>query len=210
MGKDPYKKSARYYDLFVEPFTKGLRQYGKRFYATEIGMHVLDVGCGTGNTLKMYSDEGCNVHGIDSSSAMLDEAKNKLGDNADLRLGSASNMEYSSEIFDLVTSMLSFHEMPNEIRPKVLEEMGRVVKKEGRMLLIDYHPASYRLQSGWIYKLIIYFFEIAAGFEHYRNFQNFLRNNGIQGLIQSGKLEVEKMRIVGGGNFGFYLLKRNI
>ena len=208
MGNDPYEKTAKYYDFFVEPFTKGLRHYGARFYTPQKGMHVLDVGFGTGNTLKMYYDEGCNVYGIDSSSAMLEEAKNKLFDKADLRLGSANNMKFPSESFDLVTSMLSFHEMPNEIRTEVLKEMARVVKKEGRILLIDYHPGSIHPKNGWIYKIIIYFFEIAAGFEHYRNFRNFLRKNGIQSLIKSSRLEVEKMRIIGGGNFGFYLLKR--
>jgi cyclopropane fatty-acyl-phospholipid synthase-like methyltransferase len=28
-------------------------------------MHVLDVGCGTGNALKIYLNEGCNLYGID-------------------------------------------------------------------------------------------------------------------------------------------------
>lgn len=117
-------------------------------------------------------------------------------------------MEYSSESFDLVISMLSLHEMPKEIRPKVVAEMLRAIKEDGRVLLIDYHPDDIRFPRGWMYKALIYFFEIAAGHEHFNNFRNFIRNKGIPGLILSHKLIVDKMKIVGDGNFGFYLLKR--
>jgi ubiquinone/menaquinone biosynthesis C-methylase UbiE len=208
MKRDPYRSSAKKYDLFIEPLTRELRYIGKKFYPPEKGMHVLDVGCGTGNTLKIYLNEGCNVYGIDSSLAMLNEAKKKLSDQAELRLGIASKMEYSSESFDLVISMLSLHEMPKEIRPKVVAEMLRVSKEDGRVLLIDYHPDDIRFPRGWMYKALIYFFEIAAGREHFKNFRSFIRNKGIPGLIISHKLTLDKMKIAGGGNFGFYLLKR--
>ena len=53
-----------------------------------------------------------------------------------------------------------------------------------------------------------YFFEIAAGHEHFKNFRSFIRNKGIPGLILLHKLILDKMKITGDGNFGFYLLKR--
>ncbi len=208
MKRDPYISSAKKYDLFIEPLTRELRYFGKKFYPPEKGMDVLDVGCGTGNTLKIYHNEGCNVYGIDSSLAMLNEAKKKLSDQAELRLGNASKMKYSSESFDLVISMLSLHEMLEIIRPKVVSEMLRVIKESGRVLLIDYHPDHVRYPRGLIYKALIYFFEIAAGHEHFKNFRSFIRNKGIPGLILLHKLILDKMKITGDGNFGFYLLKR--
>jgi demethylmenaquinone methyltransferase/2-methoxy-6-polyprenyl-1,4-benzoquinol methylase len=137
---------------------------------------------------------------------MLEEANNKLGGQAELLLGSASEMHYPDEFFDLVTGMLTLHEMPRKIRSQVMNEMVRVLKKEGRILLIDYHPGSIRFPKGWMYKAVIYFFEIAAGREHFKNFRDFLANNGIPGLIDSYKLTMEKTKIVGGGNLGVYLL----
>jgi ubiquinone/menaquinone biosynthesis C-methylase UbiE len=208
MKRDPYISSAKKYDLFIEPLTRELRYFGKKFYPPQKGMDVLDVGCGTGNTLKIYHNEGCNVYGIDSSLAMLNEAKKKLSDKAELRLGNASKIKYSSESFDLVISMLTLHEMPNEIRPKVVAEMLRVIKEDGRVLLIDYHPDHNHFQRGWMYKALVYFFEIAAGREHFKNYRSFIRNKGIPGLILSHKLIVDKIKIAGNGNFGFYLLKR--
>ena len=206
MNVDPYKKSAKKYDFFVEPLNTTLRQIGMKVYPPKDGMLVLDVGCGTGTTLSLYHKAGCSVFGIDSSPAMLEEAKKKLGGQAELLLGSASEMHYPDEFFDLVTGMLTLHEMPRKIRPQVMNEMVRVLKKDGRILLIDYHPGSIRFPKGWMYKAVIYFFEIVAGREHFKNFRDFHANNGIPGLIDSYKLTMEKTKIVGGGNLGIYLL----
>ncbi len=206
MHADPYKKSAKIYDIFVEPFNTALRQIGMKMYPPKKEMLVLDVGCGTGTNLGFYQKAGCRVFGIDLSPAMLEEAENKLNGKADLLLGSASEMHYPNGFFDLVTGMLTLHEMPREMRSQVMNEMVRVVKKEGRILLIDYHPGPTRFPKGWMSKVVIYFFEILAGREHFKNFRDFLDNNGIPGLIGSYKLTMEKTKIVSGGNLGVYLL----
>ncbi len=206
MNADPYAKSAKKYDIFVERFAAYLRQIGMQVYPPREGMLVLDVGCGTGTNLNLYQKAGCRVFGIDASPAMLEEAKNKLGNQAELRLGSASEMCYPGEFFDLVIGMLTLHEMRREIRSQVMNEMVRVLKRDGRILLIDYHHGSIRFPKGWMYKALIYFIEIAAGREHFRNFRDFLANNGIPGLVKSLKLTVKKVEIVGEGNLVAYLL----
>lgn len=206
MNADPYAKSAKKYDIFVERFATSLRQIGMHVYPPREGMRVLDVGCGTGTNLNLYHRSGCRVFGIDASPAMLEEAKNKLGNQAELRLGSASDMPYPDESFDLVIGMLTLHEMRRKIRPQVMNEMARVLKRDGRILLIDYHPGSIRFPKGWMYKALIYLIEIAAGRAHFRNFRDFLANNGIPGLMKSLKLTLEKVEIISEGNVGVYLL----
>ena len=175
-------------------------------YPPKEGMLVLDVGCGTGTTLKLYHEAGCRVFGIDTSPAMLEEAKNKTGNQAELVLGNASDTNYPDGFFDLVIGMLTLHEMPRKIRPQVLSEMVRVLKPEGRMLLIDYHPGRVHFPKGWMYKAVIYIIEIAAGREHFRNFRDFLANRGIPELISSQTLTLEKTKTVSGNNLGVYLL----
>ncbi|MGI9570011.1 MAG: class I SAM-dependent methyltransferase [Desulfobulbia bacterium] len=208
MKFDSYKYSARKYDLFVEPFNRTLRKMAISVYPPKEGMRVLDVGCGTGTTLSLYHKVGCIVSGLDSSPAMLKEAEKKLKDQAELLLGDASEMEYSEKFFDLVVGMFTLHEIHPNIRSKVLKEMIRVLKPEGRILLIDYHPGLIRFPKGWRYRAVIYFFEIAAGRKHFKNFRDFLNNKGIPGLIAREKLTIEKNKVVGGGNLGIYLLKK--
>lgn len=205
MNPDPYRKSAEKYDTFVEPLINALRQIGMKVYPPSEGMYVLDIGCGTGTNLCLYHEAGCRVFGIDSSPAMLERAKKKLGDRAELLQEDASEINYPDGFFDLVTGTLTFHEMHRQIRSHVANEMVRVLKQNGRILLIDYHPGPIHFPKGWMYKAVIYFFEIAAGLEHFKNFRDFLSNKGIPELIASHKLTMEKSKIVSGGNLGVYL-----
>jgi ubiquinone/menaquinone biosynthesis C-methylase UbiE len=138
---------------------------------------------------------------------MLKKARGTLNSKAELLLGNASNMQYPDDTFDLVIGMLTLHEMPEIARNKVLMEMLRVVRMEGRILIIDFHPGPIQFPKGWMYKAVIFFFEIAAGYEHFKNFRNFISRNGIPGLTDSKSLRLEKVKIVGGGNLGLYLLR---
>jgi ubiquinone/menaquinone biosynthesis C-methylase UbiE len=206
MGKDPYKKIARKYDRYVEPSLALIRQIGIRMYTPIEGMHVLDVGCGTGTNLMLYHEAGCKIFGIDLSPTMVGEAQKKLGDRAEIRLGDASKMPYSDDSFDLVTGIFTLHEMPNQIRPAVINEMVRVMKHGGRILLIDYHLGAIRFPKGWMYKAIILFFEIMAGREHFRNYRDFLSRNCLLNLISTKNLKLLNEKIVSGGNIALFLL----
>ncbi len=206
MNSDPYKKIAKKYDRYVEPSIASLRHIGMKMYKPKKGMHVLDVGCGTGTNLMLYHEAGCKAFGIDLSSAMVETAQEKLENSAEIRLGDASKMPYSDNSFDLVTGFFILHEMPNQIRPVVIREMERVLKQYGRILLIDYYRGPIRFPKGWMYKIIILFFEIMAGREHFMNYRDFLSRNCLQGLIFKKNLRVSKERIVGGGNVALFLL----
>ena len=207
MSSDPYKKTAKKYDRYVEPSIAALRQIGMKMYKPKEGMHVLDVGCGTGTSLMLYHEAGCKAFGIDLSPAMVKMAQEKLGNFAEIRLGDASKMPYSDDSFDLVTGFFILHEMPYQIRPSVIREMSRVLKHDGRILLIDYHPGPIRFPKGWMYKIIILFFEIMAGREHFMNYRDFLSRNCLKDLIVKKNLRVSKEKIVSGGNIALFLLK---
>lgn len=206
MVNDPYRLYAKKYDTFVEPFNTALRQVGMKMFPPKEGMSVLDVGCGTGTTLGYYHDAGCKIYGIDLSPSMLEVARKKLGECADLRLGDASQMPYPNGIFDLVVAMFTLHEMPHKIRLLVMGEIARILKQEGRILLIDYQPGPSRFPKGWLYKAIILFLEITAGREHFKNYRDFSARKGLPNLITSQKLIIEKKKIVGGGNIALFLL----
>ncbi len=205
MKQDPYKKIAGYYDRAVEPFIRSLRRYGMKVASGEAGMRVLEVGCGTGTNLEMYQRRGCEIYGIDLSPTMIETARAKLGNDANLVLGDASDMPFDDDFFDLAIAMLTLHEMSSGMRDPVLREMKRVIKKTGRVLLIDYHPGPLGFPVGWINRLVIWFFEIAAGWDHFKNFRNFIAAKGLPVLIAASGLEVKKKKILGGGNLAVIL-----
>ena len=199
--KDPYRNVARIYDLIFDSMNKGLKLVGIRMFRPTKGMSILDVGCGTGSHLELYQRYKCNLNGLDLSPSMLNVARERLGDTARLDLGDATDMPYEDNKFDLVISMLSLHEMSPETRAAVLNEIKRVLKDNGRILLIDFHPGPYQPLQGWVSKLIIFFSELAAGREHFRNYRHFLAMGGLSALTNQHNLKVEKHQILAGGTF---------
>jgi ubiquinone/menaquinone biosynthesis C-methylase UbiE len=164
------------------------------------------VGCGTGIHLERYQKAGCQVFGIDLSPSMLQVARNRLGVDANLHLGDASNMPYSDNKFDLIIMSTVLHEMPPAVRLAVIDESKRTLKEDGRILLIDFHPGPIQPLKGWINKSIISFAEIAAGRKHFKNYRNFIANKGLPALISAHGLSVEQEKIVSGGNIALFLL----
>ena len=204
---DAYRRAARWYDSIFGRLTAGLRGLGLKMLPPREGMDVLDVGCGTGIQLAAYQQAGCRVSGIDTSQAMLNVAHRRLRERADLRLGDAARMPYPDGAFDLVLAATVLHEMPPEVRGTVLDEMKRVLRPDGRMLVIDFEVGLVRPLRGWITKAVIAISELAAGRHHHRNYRNFMVSGGLPTLLGDRGLSVDQCRIVSGGAIGVYLVR---
>lgn len=207
MQNDDYRAIAKRYDTLISPLNAGLRDIGLKMHPPEPGMDVLDVGCGTGEYLLRFQRAGCNVYGLDMSPSMLGVARGKLGDGARLHLGDATQMPFRDDQFDLITTTLMLHEMPQDVRMETLGEMKRTLKPDGRLLLIDFHPGKRSFPKGWIARPVITFIEMLAGGEHFKNFRRFMRMGGLPTLIPEAGLAVEKQKVVTGGNMALFLLK---
>lgn len=208
MKKDPYHRASKFYDRLFQPVNAGLIAIGMKMFPPVPGMSVLDVGCGTGTLLASYQKSGCSIFGIDSSPAMLNVAQEKLGAGAGLCLSDATCMQFESDNFNIVTTMLVLHEMAPETRDLVIDEIRRVLRKDGRILLTDYHPGPLQPIKGWLKKVFITLSEIAAGWEHYHNYRNFMESNAIPSLVSKHGLIIEQQNIVSGGNMGVFVLRQ--
>jgi len=204
--KDAYRNIAWIYDRLFENINKGIRLAGIRMLRPSKGMNILDIGCGTGTHLELYNRYGCNLYGIDFSPAMLEIARTRLADSAQLELGDATSIPYENNKFDLIISMLSLHEITQQTRSGVISEMKRVLKKDGHILLIDFHSGPYHPIQGWISKVIIFFSELAAGMEHFKNYRQFIKGKGLSALATLNGLKVEQQNIIAGGTFAIFLV----
>jgi len=94
------------------------------------GERVLDVGTGPGLVAARAVERGASVVGVDISDAMLDEARQLLP-GIDFHQGSAENLPFEDEQFDVVVGNFVLHHL-NE-PGKALEEAYRVLRVGGRI-----------------------------------------------------------------------------
>lgn len=107
------------------------------------GMKILDVGCGTGNFSIKLAKMGCEVVGIDISDEMLTKARKKsrdLGMNIEFYNMDIYDLKFEEETFDGVFSMAAFEFIKEP--QKAYEEMFRVLKKNGELLIGTIHRDS--------------------------------------------------------------------
>ena len=67
------------------------------------GESLLDVGCGTGNYLQLFKKKKCLLTGLDSSAALLETARSKLGEPCELIQGDVADLPFSDNEFDVVS-----------------------------------------------------------------------------------------------------------
>ena len=204
---EPYRRTARYYDVIFEPVLGGLRREVLRFAGPRRGMRVLEVGCGTGANLALFAEAGCAIAGVDASPAMIDVARGKLGEGADIRLGDAAHLPFGDGSFDLAIAFLTLHEMPTALREAVVAEMARVTGADGRLLLVDFGTGPYSFPMGWLYRAVIVPIEIAAGRDHFGNHRVLLRRGGIPGLVHSAGMALERETRLLAGNLHACLVR---
>lgn len=205
IATDPYRRIATVYDRVIDPVNRSLWDIAIRLRPPESGDRVLDVGCGTGSALARYRDAGYDPAGIDLSEAMLAKARARLGADADLRVGDALALPYPDDSFDLVTAAYLVHEVPVDLRPRLLHEIARVAGPEGEILLIDQHPGPIRGLSGRVRQTITTVVERAAGREHFRNYREFMRSGGIPTQTARVGLTIDREKIIADGNVGMFV-----
>lgn len=103
---------------------------------------VLDVACGGGIISCEFAKIVSQVTGIDLTPAMIEQAKSlqkeKQLKNINWKIGDVLNLPFDDNSFSIVVTRYSFHHL---IDPqKALEEMKRVCRPNGKVVVIDVTP----------------------------------------------------------------------
>lgn len=133
-SRNHFDKSAKHYNTsFDGRFVKPM--YQKLLEALESLPEgkLLDVGCGNGNVLVEIKNKRLTLAGIDLSPAMIQIARERLGNHADLRVGDAETLPFEDSQFDVIICNASFHHYPHP--DQVLREMNRVLKRNGLLFI---------------------------------------------------------------------------
>ncbi len=103
---------------------------------------ILDVGCGTGRFLKQLAAAfpDARLYGVDLSPYYLRRAHAVVGEDAaelSLLAENAESLPFPDGYFDAVSCVFLFHELPKRARRKVMNEMARVVRPGGTVVVCD-------------------------------------------------------------------------
>ena len=102
---------------------------------------ILDVGCGYGKVLRRFIDYGAipeNLYGVDLLPDRIERAK-KLSPHINFYLGSATELPFENEFFDIVMQFTVFTSILDySMKQKIAKEMLRVLKPDGIIIWYDY------------------------------------------------------------------------
>lgn len=112
----------------------------KRVISREVkslsGKLVLDLACGTGEFFHSF-DSG-NYCGMDISSDYIEFAKQHH--RGEFLIGDAQHLSFKDEAFDFVFVLGLFHHLPDNDAHLVLDEIRRVIKPTGLILVMEDIP----------------------------------------------------------------------
>lgn len=129
-NKDYYQKENNF-----EEVSDLYKIYGKYI---DSSMRVLEIGCCNGINLNYYKQTiGCECHGIDLSEKAI-EMGLKQYQGINLSVGSADDLEFPDEYFDVVIFGACLCWVDRALLAKVVSETDRVLKDGGFLGISDF------------------------------------------------------------------------
>lgn len=133
-------------------------------WVSDVDASLLDVGCNTGELLeycrRLYPT--ISLAGVEVNPQALSKAQQNLPD-ADLHLTGADNLPFPDERFDCVTCIEVLEHIPAKQRARALQEMRRVLREGGRLILRVPHSGmfafldsnNFRFRLPLLYRLLL-------------------------------------------------------
>lgn len=113
------------------------------------GQQLLEVGCGLGTDLMQFARGGARVTGVDLTAQGIEQVKRRFaleGLPVDARVADAEQLPFADASFDVAYSFGVLHHTPDTQR--AIDEIHRVLKPDGRAIVMLYHLHSLRVVVG--------------------------------------------------------------
>ncbi len=122
---------------------------------------ILDVGFGTGKTVIDFANkvgsEG-QVYGIDLSRKMIEKTRRSLGKHLSVRvhlvLADAAHIPFRDAVFDLLFNSYMLDLIDTPLIPQILSDFKRLLKPEGRLVLVSLTKGKKWYDNMWLYEWI--------------------------------------------------------
>jgi len=143
-SKQYFEQVANQWDQMRQNFfSEKVREMAYVAANVQAGKLAADIGAGTGFIVEGLVQKGLRVIAIDQSEAMIEEMKRKYKalDVVDCRIGESENLPIENDTVDYVFSNMYLHHV--ESPPRAIEEIVRVLKKGGKIVITDLDEHEY-------------------------------------------------------------------
>jgi len=135
-----YQRLSPIYDVMEGLAERRYQPWRTKLWSQVPGLNVLEVGIGTGKNMPFYP-AGISIIGIDLTPGMLQRAEKRAGDlrlrpRLELHLGDVQQLDFPNGKFDSAVATFVFCSVPDPVLG--LRELKRVVKPDGRVLLLEH------------------------------------------------------------------------
>lgn len=142
-----YNIFSHFYDFFITMHSGSNRDETRKYLVDSAKINntqntkVLDICCGTGSVILAFAKKYTDIQtvGYDFSPGMLHKTKEKdVTGNIALVNGDAACLSFVDNCFDIVCCSHALYELKGKTRTAALEEMRRVVKQQGKVLIMEH------------------------------------------------------------------------
>ncbi len=135
-----YNRIASVYDILdAIPERLLYRSWRRQLWDRVAAGKILEIGVGTGKNMQFYPP-GVQVTAIDISSKMLEGAAARTASRPDISIEllvmDVSELSFDTALFDIVVGSFILMVVPDP--PKALQEIKRVCKPGGQLLLLEF------------------------------------------------------------------------
>jgi len=140
LNQQKWDSWAKSFDRKIYDFFRFMQKRTISLTALKEKDYFLDIGCGTGWAVRHASriiKENGKAFGIDLSTKMIEIAKANSVNNQNVFFfqANAESLPFEDNFFEFIICTNSFHHYLDPL--KVLDEVSRVLKKEGEIYILD-------------------------------------------------------------------------
>jgi len=124
--------------IYLHPGRRSALDFSVMYLPAQPNRHLLDMGCGSGQTLKLLRDLGWYVEGVDFDAAAVKRAKAK---GLQVCVGTLEAQKYPDNYFNVITMSHLIEHVHNPMQ--LLRECNRILRSGGSLVVVTPNGGSW-------------------------------------------------------------------